>query len=505
MLRQKPQLTYNGLTVVMSNPSRADTHKLLSAGGGRFFNECLAPEYNMYQADIRLKEDVTPLIDGTKVVLLLGEDAAKQWLKNPDNTINEIRGSVYTINEKPFIATYFPQDCVDIKNYEKAHHDKRNADSGHNISEDAKEDSETDSLEDKSRHGKTKRKNFRFWFQKDIERVKILLKSNGVIPKEPEAVYHIYPSAEVVIAELLKHKGKFFYYDCETDENLNITCFGFSFGLPNVFVVPCIDHLYNWCYSSLPQILRALAVCIRDNTIVAHNGASFDFPVLGIKLKIPIGKHSYDTMLAHHRCFPDVEKSLGHGMSIWTWQPFHKDENSGWYNSASMKNTMQYCGKDVYGMILLHEAITAYAKKRPGLTESIQQAMDSIRPYLITFFMGIRVIAEKRDAMFKENDRLMIQYNRIIRILIGPIATKALLKMSKKSMAGSNMQCCKYFHEMLGYDVQNVSKETGKPSLAKQALFKLALAYKNPVIQVVVAYRELAKESGSLKWTPLKE
>jgi hypothetical protein len=61
---------------------------------------------------------------------------------------------------------------------------------------------------------------------------------------------------------------------------------------------------------------------------------------------------------------------------------------------------------------------------------------------------------------------------------------------------------------MLGYPVVSLGKMTKKgtrnASLAKQNMFKLKLKYNNPVIDFVIAYRELAKESGSLKFTPWK-
>lgn len=73
-------------------------------------------------------------------------------------------------------------------------------------------------------------------------------------------------------------------------------------------------------------------------------------------------------------------------------------------------------------------------------------------------------------------------------------------------MPGSNKQCCTYFHDMLGYPVISRGKETKKgtrnASLAKQNMYKLRLRFDNPVIDFCLAYRELAKESGSLKFNP---
>jgi hypothetical protein len=504
-LRTKPRFTYNGLTVVLSKPSRFDKAELLSATGGWFFtNQCLAPEFNKWGCDIRTLDVREPLLPGTKAVLLLGQEAAQLWLNNYDNTLNEIRGSVYLVNDIPHIASYFPQDCVDIKDYETEFNPIKsgNQESAQSASESGEEDS--DPFEDKRRHGKTKRANFGFWLRKDTEKIKKLLSLGGAIPKRPfEPEYVIYPAADIVIDKLENTKNEFLYFDCETDEDLNIQCFAFSFGERFVYVVPVLSYDYSWAYNDLHRILKALAIAIHDNTLVAHNGASFDFFVLAHKLHIPIGQKVYDTLLAQHRCFSEVEKSLGHCTSLWTWEPFHKDEgDSGYYSPDAMRKLMAYCGKDVFTMILVHRAIEEYARRIPGLKDSIDQANAAVRAYLTETLQGIRYVPEMVDKIFEENDELMRQYNRMIELLVGPESMKQLRKKSKNSLASSNMQCCIYFHDMLGYDVIMRSKKTGKPSLGKKAMLKLRIKYENPVITLILTYREIAKESGSLKWTP---
>ena len=82
--------------------------------------------------------------------------------------------------------------------------------------------------------------------------------------------------------------------DIETDyEEQNLQCFAFSFDGITIYSVPILDFNYRWAYSSAHLILRALAVAIRDNILVAHNGASFDFFVLAFKYKIVINNTCY--------------------------------------------------------------------------------------------------------------------------------------------------------------------------------------------------------------------
>jgi len=283
----------------------------------------------------------------------------------------------------------------------------------------------------------------------------------------------------------------------ETDKNLQMLCFSFSFsGSCDVYVVPCIDHNYSHAYSNLHLLFKSLQIAIRDNTIVSHNGSGFDFFVLAKKYRVGV-KRVYDTMLAQHRCFPEVEKSLGHTISLWAYfEPYHKDEGGSYSNSDQCRSMWKYCGKDVYTMRLCHMAIVEYARRQPGLEDSIAQAMSSIRPYLITTLQGIKYDNNALVSVMKTNDRLMTQYLRFIKLLCG-----------YQMLPSSSKQTVNYFHDKLHYPVIDYGKPskkdgTKKPSLGKKNIFKLRLRYNNPVLDLCINYRETMKESGSLKFTP---
>lgn len=499
MLRTLPRLRYNGLTVILSNLSRFDKLKLLSANGGQLFNDhCLQPEFNQMQCDIRLSNDRSPFVEGTKCVTLLGEEAMHSWAPlTRGNVLNEMRGSPLTVNGIPAYASYFPQDCADIKDYEGR---------AKGLEEDEDHGDEDSSEGSDKVYGATKRSNYAFWLKADTNKVKKILGGYKIQQRSP--IYRINPTAEEVIKVLSSVKGQYLDFDIETDyEEQNLLCFAFTFDGVTVYSVPVLDFNYRWAYTRLHHILRALSIAIRDNTLVAHNGAAFDFLVLAMKYHIPVRK-CYDTMLAMHRCFPDVEKSLGHCVSYWTDEKFHKDTDSRAYRTEQhMMQKLQYCGKDVWTMRLVREAIMKYAKTIPGLESSIDCVMRSIRPYLTITMQGIRYSVEKVDKVKNENDRLMEQYYRIIKLLIGEHSLSECRKVIKSKNAGyfpgSNPQVCHYFHTLLGYPVMMRSKKTGLPSLGKKAMFQLALKFpENIVITFILLYRTVQKEYGSLKFNP---
>jgi len=511
MLRTKPRLKYNGLSVILSNASRFDKVSLCSAGGGLVLNDfCLRPEFNIMQCDLRLTEDKSPLLDGTKCLLLLGTKAMHDWVPDSrNNSLNELRGSpLKSVNNLPVIASFLPQDAADIQNYEKDHNPLSANFQEEGFGEGSEEMDDDES--DVKSLGRTRRANFAFWLRRDVWKCKTILQDN--LPSLQKPDYKIYPPSNEVIQILTETKGAYLDLDIETDyEEQNLLCFAFSFDLKNIYCVPVLNQDYQWSYTNLPQILRALAIAIRDNITVAHNGKSFDFPTLLRKYHVAVGKRSMDTMLMMNRIFPDIEKSLGHCVSYWTWERFHKDTDSFAYRTREhMNKKLLYCGKDVYTMGLCRQAMQTFAKTIPGLEASIETANNSIRPYLTCEMQGIYYSQEKLEAIMNLNDRLMMQYIRWINILVGEnglTQCRAQIKGKiKATLASSNTQCCYYFHELLGYGVVARSSKTGKPSLGKVAMYKLALAHPdNLVIKIILMYRILAKEYSSLKFIPWRD
>jgi len=466
----------------------------------------LRPDYNTMQCDIRLADDKSPWLDGTKCILLLGEYAMHSWLpETRGNSLNEMRGSLFYVNNIPTIPSYFPQDCADTRAYEQS----LNPLSKEFVEDGNYTDDDDEEAEDLKSYSKTKRTNYAFWLRADTNKCKTILRSGVPVSEYPEPVYKTYPNSDEVINVLSRTKDQTLWFDMETDyEEQNMQCFSFTFDGKTIYNIPTLDCNYRPAYSALPYILRSLAVGARDNILVAHNGANFDFFVLGYKYRIPVYR-CYDTMIAQHRCFPDIEKSLGHCVSYWTWEKFHKAENSiAYMTHDQMMARLKYCGKDVYTMFLVHKAQEKYAKTIPGLSHSIETANACIVPYLVTTLQGIRYNEEKVKKLMHENDRLMMQYLRLIKILIGESGmedVKRAVKGKAKAFANSPVQTIKYFHDLLGY-AEVAKTDTGKPSLGAKAMYKLALKYpENPVIQLVLRYRELAKESGALKFLPWRD
>jgi hypothetical protein len=490
--------------VVLSNPSRRDVKagKLLTGYAGNFFwSNCLR-ELKAQECDIRTADTIEEdLLPNTRVILLLGEYAFHFWGgKNYHNySIHEQRGYLLTIEKWPachVIASYFPQDCMDVIDFEAKYNPESKS------SHQSLDKEEQDDLEVKSRKGRTNRANYRFWLKEDCKKVKkFLLMSKEELAKVPSTEnchYEIYPKASEAIAILMETKGKSLYIDIETDSNYNILCFSFSFVLDIIYTIPL--YRYDYCLGypkeEWSRIIQALVVAMRDNEVVAHN-AMFDLFILAWKYRLPVGRKVYDTMLAHHRCWPEAEKSLGHAISHLTLKErYHKDEGIFQPKNAEQEWSLwEYNAKDVSSMILVREALDARAEKYPELKGSIEQGNSMVYPYLVCTMQGIKYNEEKVAKLLEENDIKMNFYLKCLELLVG-----------MEFLPTSPKQCHDYFFHMMKYKIQDRS-DTGNPSWSEVALRKLILTLnthgiKNPVADFCLAYRRLKKESGTLEALP---
>lgn len=487
-MRQKPVLDYSGLTVVLSNPSRFDKERgrLITGTAGDIFNDQIDNWMTRARVDVRTLDSMTEgLLPHTKCILFMGKKTLQ--FAGVEHTLNECRGSVFRYQNIPCIFTYLPQDAVDPMDYEGKHNPLADA------YDDKLDEDKTDN--EKSSHGKTSRQNWMFWFKSDVAKA-ARITANGVRPLVDYRT-DIFPNSKLITNLLTETKNDYLFIDIETDIECNITCVGVCFSEGPTYVIPFIRHDYRLAYGvkEFCRIYRALAIALNNNTIVAHN-SMFDLFVLGYKYRIPFGKHVYDTMLAHHRCFPEIEKSLGHCVAFWLDETYHKNDGVFMPNNQRQEQALwEYNAKDIATMRSIKTRIDQYATGILGLSESIAAANSMVRPYLINTMQGIRYDQEQVDKIRRQNALRMTEYLRILKILTG-----------KDINPNSNKDVPEYFFKDLEYPVLKRSDKTGAASCGSGDLYKMKLKFPdNAAIDTILAFRKLKKENGMLKFNPWKE
>ena len=463
-MRHKPTETYSGLTVVIDTPSRFDRSVLMSGYAGAFFDSTLAVRRG--SCDLRTLSTMgAGLLPKTRVVVLLGRKCLHQY--KPGVLLDEQRGNPWMEGEITYLASYMPQDAFDRKNY-------------FNPNEEYIKGSD----DDKVTHGRTKRQNWKFWLRKDLKKAcRYLL----VKPRIQDFREVIYPELETVVKDLTETKGKDLFFDVETMSDLTLTCFGYAWSEAEATCVPMYEiprQAYYYGGQGTARILRALAVAFRDNTVVIHN-ALFDLFVMAHKYGIPYPRKVYDTMLSHHRLQPEVEKSLGHCISLYIDREYHKNE--GVFeprNQQQILSLYHYNAKDVISLALLKPKLELHAKQLYA-EESIQQVNESITPYLTAIFQGLNYNKQGLEDKIVYNTRYCAQISRMLRLLVG-----------YELNPNSPKQVSNYLYKGMQY------RKPTKDLTNEKTLLQLRLKHPNPVLTLILKYREVAKQSGQLKFPP---
>lgn len=467
-MRTPPSIKYSGLTIILDAPSRFDTEHLLSSPAGPWIEEITSlPTSSM---DLRTYDCNDNFLPETKWIAIAGNKGANQYLR----TSNDPPGYPHDFLNAKVTTIFDPQDCCDFKS----------------MLGDDNEAEERFTERDSKERIPTRRKNYRFWTAWHLRK---LLSSATV--SEPAINPICYPSIAAVERILLATRGEDVYLDIETSRvHQCLTVIGFSTSSiwPQIYVVPVYLLNGDLAYprSLFARFWRALSIAMVNNEMVIHN-ASFDLLVLAAWYGFPLpsiqGGSVYDTMVANHRCFPEIEKSLAHVISQWTNQPYHKDTSTEIYNREQENKLWIYNAHDVYTLKLIKDAQLKWASSVAGLSDSIAQANKSIIPYIANSLTGLPLDLE---ALTNTGNDLATQKEacqRIASILVG-----------HPFNPGSSQQCAKFFHDTLNYPVTRRT-DKGAPAMDSKALYQLLLKYDNPLLPVIIKYRSAAKALSMLE------
>lgn len=464
-MRTPPTKPYSGLTIILDEPSRFDKdyNRLLSGPVRDWFDNVVLPApYSVDSTDIRTLDETAPFDPATKAFIVAGKKGCEKY-----RLLHDPPGYTGIILGRPALPAFFPQDCLDFKNLR---------------GNDAEIDEAT-SDRDTKESTPTRAKNWRFWNYWHIR--KFLLAGSRELQRLDA---RCYPRVDEV-CKALDAENDLLYLDIETSRvHRSLSCIGVATAqsFPTVYVVPVYLSSGSLAYREFHKFYRSLSLCLSRTEVVIHN-SMFDLTVLHGFYKTCLPSRVYDTMVAQHRCFPEAEKSLAHAISCWTGQPYHKDTSTEVYNHEGEKDLWMYNARDVYNLKLIRDAQLEHAKSDEGLMASINQGNASIVPYLTTSLTGLRLDSLKLATVHAKLERHKNLYQKIASILVG-----------KPFNPGSTKQCASFFHDTLHYGV--VSKTSaGAPALGSKQLYQLQLKHNNPLIPVVLKYREAAKDASSLE------
>lgn len=244
---------------------------------------------------------------------------------------------------------------------------------------------------------------------------------------------------------------------------------GDSFWLPQ-------DEAVVWKHLSSvlsdPAIPKVLQNSLYDNFVLSY---SYQCPIRGIV---------DDTMLKHWEAYCELEKSLGFQASIYTREPFYKDERT----HPDVQTFWEYCCKD---SAVTYEINTALDTE---LTTPPQRAhykfnMQMLNPILYMELRGMRYDTDKASLRRQQVSVDLEREQLLLEALVG------------RPMNVSSPKFRQYLYEELGLPPQR-NRSTGALTANYEALLTLARKTNHPVLHHAIKIRHLRTRESMLRIRP---
>jgi uracil-DNA glycosylase family 4 len=190
----------------------------------------------------------------------------------------------------------------------------------------------------------------------------------------------------------------------EEGEGPLLWCIGFSPSPDEAFTVPFIERMHHaWPLEQEAQLHQAICkVFLNPNVRKVFQNGAYDLCVLGRYYGYRVaGGTQEDTMLCHHASYPYLYKGLHILTSIYTDEPYYKDEGKGPIGSRGDTGEFLYNCKDCAVTREIFPVVRQHAKDL-GTWEGYRRTMD-IQPSLLGMMIrGVRIDLENKERLARE-------------------------------------------------------------------------------------------------------
>lgn len=304
-----------------------------------------------------------------------------------------------------------------------------------------------------------------YLLEHDIRKAKGLV---GVDKIYKDRTYIIDPTFDKVMEELTRlESAQFLSVDIETVRYNTIDCIGFSDSDDYVVCVPLLTRKGpRWSiqeeklvWEQINKVMMAPSLKIIQNAMYEL----FFFHFYGIPMK----NLWMDTMLAFHCIYPEFRKALWMIQSLYTNEPYHKDEGR---EADTDEDRWIYNCKDV--AVTFECAMGLLDDLRASKLDHFffNHTMKEIKPYLSMSTRGIKVDVQRFEEL-----------RRLTTTELAECQTELDQKVGAPLNVKSFKQMKEYFYIKKG--LTPITKK-GKATLSEDALWQLLA--KNPTLEELI-------------------
>lgn len=326
-------------------------------------------------------------------------------------------------------------------------------------------------------------------FEIDFDRIKFQSESSEL--NTPRRLYKINPTLSEIITKLRQlAEEPFVSCDIETfpgDGSPVLWCIGFSSSPDEAFTIPfIIGGKFAWSLRDEASILFWISKLFLSPAIKIFQGGMYDLAVLGKNYGLRCAKGTYgDTMYCHHASYPYLRKALYVLCSIYTWEPFYKDEGKVTLGKRNDQAEFRYNGKDCCTTREIYP-ITVRNAKELGTYDGYLRSLSILPSHLGMTLRGVLIDQEKQKTLARTFNEKAQKAQEFL-----------FSKIGFKVNFNSSAQKRKLLYGFLGLEIQFNSK-TKKPTTDRDAINKLKQKYpKHPILSVLLEYQKYSKLSST--------
>lgn len=306
----------------------------------------------------------------------------------------------------------------------------------------------------------------------------------------PQRSHNLDPEAGVlnqIVSEMLRADWLAVDIECWLDESTGkwkLACVGFSDRPDRSLVIPATDA-YR---------LHAIRLLVESEVPKVYQNGQFDTTVLG-ENGFQTRGYAWDTMYAHHALFAEAasgedemsklagkkrlsvfKKGLAFQTSIYTREPFYKDDGKLWKESGDINTFYLYNGRDA---AVTREIRDAQEREMHdfGVRCVFDHEMAMLPPLMYATKRGIRIDLDQRAKLRAE---LSVEIENLQKFLDGTAGEPINVKSPDvKHLMYDILKLPKKFHP-----------KTGAVTANKDAINELAEKFKHPVLLTILKIRE---------------
>lgn len=351
----------------------------------------------------------------------------------------------------------------------------------------------------------------------DLKKVK--RESWHPVVKLPKRNLIINPSLKEVLDYLEEvRRSKFTSVDIETMRMSFVSCIGFSACRKgsHAICIPFTGPAGKVWDAGEYHIIRDAIEDVLSDPSIEKAGQNFHYDWSYLRRDgYHVENYAFDTLVAQHAAWPEMPKDLGFLASIYTDEPYWKDEGKDWRNVKDWNRYYTYNATDAAVTAELVEPLKREVE-RQGVQGVFEFEMSLIPVFVETTLRGIKFDTRLRKELKQKADEELKGLEEKLDSLLpedwtckkcggaGTIGKKKPKTCPeckgklKHINPSSNAQLKELIYKRMGLPLAT-KKKTHKVTVDEDALVKLSLKHPHPIFEVLLRYRELRKEVEFLK------